>query len=260
MAVFIVPVPLCTITNFSAILKPCLCTSMLIYGYWRSLFMVQLCAFEPAMPCHYNQVTQLMKWAPRTTIIILRWTCKQMTWMFGECSVAYASLLHRVLTADLTLNMLMYYDLHCQCPGCFVTRNATLVLRAHYLLWSGGGWVCWDEMWIMFCLWYPGRGVLFSGEKNRLKLGLTSEVSQLYKFMVSFEWIPLFYLASFPGCSHLQYLIACSMQIRRGKAWEISSRAVTSGRQKVDTRGAVPNEESWSPFLYYQSEGWSPER
>ena len=51
-------------------------------------------------------------------------------------------------------------------------------------------------------------------------------------------------LASFPGRSHLQYLIAYSMQIRRGKAWEISSRAVTSGRQKVDTRGAVPDEES----------------
>jgi len=67
-------------------------------------------------------------------------------------------------------------------------------------------------------------------------------------------------LASFPGRSHLQYLIAYSMQIRRGKAWEISSRAVTSGRQKVDTRGAVPDEESRSPFLYYRSEGWRPER
>ena len=30
-------------------------------------------------------------------------------------------------------------------------------------------------------------------------------------------------------------------EIRRGKAWEIWSRAVTSGRQMVDTRGAVPN-------------------
>jgi len=29
-----------------------------------------------------------------------------------------------------------------------------------------------------------------------------------------------------------------------GKAWEIWSRAVMSGRQKVDTRGAVPNKES----------------
>ena len=48
-------------------------------------------------------------------------------------------------------------------------------------------------------------------------------------------------LASFPGLSHLQYLIAYSMQIQREKAWEISSRAVTSGRQKVDTRGAVPD-------------------
>ena len=49
-------------------------------------------------------------------------------------------------------------------------------------------------------------------------------------------------VASFPGRSHLQYLIAYSMQIRRGKAWEIWSRAVTSGRQMVDTRGAVPTQ------------------
>ena len=48
-------------------------------------------------------------------------------------------------------------------------------------------------------------------------------------------------IASFPGRSHLQYLIAYIMQIRRGKAWEISSRAVMSGRQMVDTRGAVPD-------------------
>jgi len=31
------------------------------------------------------------------------------------------------------------------------------------------------------------------------------------------------------------------MQIRRGKVWEIWSCVVKSGRQKVDTRGAVPN-------------------
>jgi len=49
-----------------------------------------------------------------------------------------------------------------------------------------------------------------------------------------------FCIASFPGHSHLQYLIAYSMQIQRGKAWEIRSRAVTSGRQMVDTWGAVP--------------------
>ena len=48
-------------------------------------------------------------------------------------------------------------------------------------------------------------------------------------------------LASFPGRSHLQYLIAYSMQIWRGKAWEIWSCAITSGRQMVDTRGAVPD-------------------
>ena len=67
------------------------------------------------------------------------------------------------------------------------------------------------------------------------------------------------HIASFPGRSHLQYLTAYSMHIRRGKAWEISLRAVTSGRQKVDTRGVVPVDETWSPFLYYWSEGWRPE-
>ena len=38
------------------------------------------------------------------------------------------------------------------------------------------------------------------------------------------------------------------------------SRVDTSGRQKVDTWGVVPDEESRSPFLYYWSEGWRPER
>jgi len=47
--------------------------------------------------------------------------------------------------------------------------------------------------------------------------------------------------ASLSGHSHLQYLIAYSMQIWRGKAWEIWSRAVMSGRRMVDTRGAVPD-------------------
>ena len=46
----------------------------------------------------------------------------------------------------------------------------------------------------------------------------------------------------FPDRSHLQYLFACSMQIRRRKAWEIWSHAVMSGRQRVDIQGAVPDE------------------
>ena len=62
------------------------------------------------------------------------------------------------------------------------------------------------------------------------------------------------------GHFHLQYLIAYSMQIRRGKAWEIWSRAVTSGRLVLDTWGTVSDEESQSFFLCYQSEGWRPER
>ena len=31
-------------------------------------------------------------------------------------------------------------------------------------------------------------------------------------------------VASFPGLPHLQFLIACSMQKRRGKAWGIFTR------------------------------------
>jgi len=41
-----------------------------------------------------------------------------------------------------------------------------------------------------------------------------------------------------------QYLIACSMQVWRGKAWEIWSRVVASGRQTTDTQGAVANKLS----------------
>ena len=52
-------------------------------------------------------------------------------------------------------------------------------------------------------------------------------------------------VASFPGRSHLQYLIACSMQIQRVKPWEIWSWAVMSDRQTVDTLGGFP-------FLNYQ--------
>jgi len=37
-------------------------------------------------------------------------------------------------------------------------------------------------------------------------------------------------------------MFACSMQIRRRKAWEIWSHAVMSGRQRVDTQGVVPDE------------------
>jgi len=64
-------------------------------------------------------------------------------------------------------------------------------------------------------------------------------------------------LASFPGRSHLQYLIAYSMQIRRGKAWEISSRVVASGRQKIDTRRAVPDS---SNCRFVSNRPWCYER
>ena len=50
-----------------------------------------------------------------------------------------------------------------------------------------------------------------------------------------------------------------SMQIRRGKAWEIWSRVVTSGRQMVDTytRGAVPDS---SNCLFVSNRTWRYER
>ena len=56
-------------------------------------------------------------------------------------------------------------------------------------------------------------------------------------------------VASFPGCSHLQNLIACSMQIRRGKTWEIWSRAVTSGRQRVRHTKGGAQQRILNPFL-----------
>ena len=43
-----------------------------------------------------------------------------------------------------------------------------------------------------------------------------------------------------PVFDHLQYAIG------RGKVWEIWSRAVTSGRQRVDTQGVVPNSNNFS--------------
>ena len=44
-------------------------------------------------------------------------------------------------------------------------------------------------------------------------------------------------VASFPGPSHLQYLVTCRMQMRRGKAWEIWSFVVTSDKQVWVTPG-----------------------
>ena len=42
-------------------------------------------------------------------------------------------------------------------------------------------------------------------------------------------------IALLPGHSHLQYLIAYSMQIRRGKAWDIWLCVVMSGGQRIGT-------------------------
>ena len=50
-------------------------------------------------------------------------------------------------------------------------------------------------------------------------------------------------LASFPGRSHLQPLVAANME------GEGLGDLVMCGRQMADKRGAVPDEESQSPFL-----------
>jgi len=52
------------------------------------------------------------------------------------------------------------------------------------------------------------------------------------------------YISLISGHSHLQCLITCSMQIWRGKAWEICSHVVMSSRQRVDTWRMVPDKES----------------
>ena len=49
-------------------------------------------------------------------------------------------------------------------------------------------------------------------------------------------------------------------EIGRGKAWEIWSRVMPSSRHMVDTRRAVPNEESRRPVLYCPSNGRISER
>ena len=54
----------------------------------------------------------------------------------------------------------------------------------------------------------------------------------------------------FWGCSCLQCVITCNRQIQKRKAWEIWSFSVMSGRQRVDTWGTVPNDETRSLLLF----------
>ena len=55
-------------------------------------------------------------------------------------------------------------------------------------------------------------------------------------------------IALFPGCSRLQFLIICSMQTWRGKAWEIESCAW----RQVDVTGVVPNRCNSQTLSWYQ--------
>ena len=61
-------------------------------------------------------------------------------------------------------------------------------------------------------------------------------------------------LASFSGCSHLQFLIACSMQKRRGNTRE-RVMCMTSGRREGRHEGAVPDKEPSCPKTW-DCNGW----
>ena len=68
-------------------------------------------------------------------------------------------------------------------------------------------------------------------------------------------------IASFPDGSHRQYFIASSMKYsggRPGRSGHVRCHQVA--RHMVDTRRAVPNEESRRPVLYCPSNGWISER
>ena len=71
-------------------------------------------------------------------------------------------------------------------------------------------------------------------------------LSEIMLFKVSSGLYNSAMLASFPGRSCLQFLIACSMQKQRGKAWERVT-CTTSGRQWGSYEGGVPGKESWGP-------------
>ena len=70
-------------------------------------------------------------------------------------------------------------------------------------------------------------------------VGRCSVYNDIHKKVLLYRVISSFIPRSFPPpvFDHLQ-------QIPRWKAWEIWSCALTSGRQMVDTQGAVPVEES----------------
>ena len=54
-----------------------------------------------------------------------------------------------------------------------------------------------------------------------------------------YNWSGSSILASFPGRSCLQFLIACSIQKQRGKVWEKESHAWCQVDMRVDVKGAV---------------------
>ena len=66
-------------------------------------------------------------------------------------------------------------------------------------------------------------------------------------------WQPYSLLVSFPGLPTVQFLIACSMQKRKGKAWSILSREwrfVYLGRQRG---GGVPIERTHFTHTFFVS-------
>ena len=58
------------------------------------------------------------------------------------------------------------------------------------------------------------------------------------------------WVASFPGLPAVQFLIACSMQKRRGKVWSILSHIVYLGRQRGGG-GVVPNQKEYISHTFF---------
>ena len=126
--------------------------------------------------------------------------------------------------------------------------------------------------WFMWChvpkYWLPRqhkRKTNPTAEHDAYKLTtiqITMQATLWTEIETKSTWSPwqLNMAIIFPGCSHLQYLIAYSMQMQRGKTLGAWSHAATSSRQWVDSRGVVSNEESESTLFCYQFKCWRPER
>ena len=134
---------------------------------------------------------------------------------------------------------------------------------------AGGPTVSWDHDTISMCCIKYGvkNGTAISGIGYRKSLVVTGWAISLLLAQMGLESSVYWHVLCFRfNClwlwhhSHLQYLFqylfACSMQIQREKAWEIWLHAVTSGRQRVDKQGAVPDINNFMLDQLWHREQW----